>query len=222
MRASCVGTRRAVFGGRRPRGLVRGIGAAGLLVLSLFCAGAWAQSGRRTPSAGRAGAPPPAPVIVPEPPAPAKPKRMLPNVTLIIAGRIDKESDRATTIYNEFVAQLAASMQTNSLGLVKHEEAEKRARAETANYVVWLEIERDSYQQGHVIFNSLDYVVKYSVLAPQTAQVKAKGKVYYQAMGGSRTRTDESSVVKLTPEDAGRAAADMTLDWLVVIAAQSR
>jgi hypothetical protein len=145
---------------------------------------------------------------------------VLPKVTLIVGGHIDKESDRAEKIFNAFVIRLGQSMQSNSLGLVKHGEVEKRARAETENYVVWLEIERDSYQQGRVIFNSLDYVVKYSVLAPQTAEVKAKGKVYYQGMGGSRTRTDESSVVKNTPEDAGQAAADMVLDWLAFIAAR--
>jgi hypothetical protein len=193
---------------------------AWLLVASIFCAGAWAQSGRRVRAGEKAGTPPPAPVIVPEKAEPAKPKRVLPKVTLFVAGRIDTKSDRANKIFNEFVIQLGQSMQTNSLGLVKHVEAEKRARAETENYVVWIEIERDAYQQGRVIFNSLDYTVKYSVLAPRTAEVKAKGKVYYQAQGGARTRTDESSVVKNTPEAAGQAAADMVLDWLVFIAAR--
>jgi hypothetical protein len=193
---------------------------AWLLVASIFCAGAWAQSGRRVRAGEKAGTPPPAPVIVPEKAEPAKPKRVLPKVTLFVAGRIDTKSDRADKIFNEFVIQLGQSMQTNSLGLVKHVEAEKRARAETENYVVWIEIERDAYQQGRVIFNSLDYTVKYSVLAPRTAEVKAKGKVYYQAQGGARTRTDESSVVKNTPEAAGQAAADMVLDWLVLIAAR--
>jgi hypothetical protein len=55
------------------------------------------------------------------------------------------------------------------------------------------------------------------VLAPRTAEVKAKGRVYYQGNGGARTRTDQSSVVKNTPEDAGQTAADMVLDWLVFI-----
>jgi hypothetical protein len=192
-----------------------------LFAASVFCATAWAQSGRRVRAGERPGAaPPPAPVIELKKPEPTPPKRVLPNVTLFVAAHIEKTSDRAETIFNKFVERLAQSMQTTSLGLIKHGDAEKRARAETENYVIWLELDRDSYQQGRVIFNSMDYVVRYSILAPQTAQVKAKGKVYYQAMGGARTRQDEQSVVKLTPEDAGQAAADMVLDWLAFIAAR--
>jgi hypothetical protein len=209
-------------GNRWLRVIASRIGLACLLIASIFCAGVRAQSGRRVRAGEKAGTPQPAPVIVPETAEPAKPKRILPKVMLIVGGRIDNKSDRADTIFNAFVIRLGQSMQTNSLGLVKHEEAEKRARAETENYVVWLEIERDNYGQGRVIFNSLDYTVKYSVLAPRTAEVKAKGRVYYQGMGGARTRTDQSSVVKNTPEDAGQTAAEMVLDWLAVLAAQAK
>jgi hypothetical protein len=193
-----------------------------LFVASFLCATAEAQSGRRVRAGEKPGATPaPAPVIdLPKPESPAAaPKRTLPNVALIVAGRVDKSSDRSETIFNTFVVRLGQSLKTTSLGLVKHDEAEKRARAETENYVVWLELERDTYQQGKVIFNSLDYVVRYSILAPGTAQVKAHGKLYYQAMGGARTRTGEGDLVKITPEDAGNTAADMVLDWLVVVAA---
>lgn len=205
----------------RSRASVRRVALSGLLVASIFCTGVWAQSGRRVRGGAQPGAtPPPAPVIELEKPEPPPPKRHLPNVTVFVAGHIEKTSDRAETIFNSFAARLGQSMQTNSLGLIKHDAAEKRARAETENYVVWLEIDRDSYQQGRVIFNSLDYIVRYSILAPQTAEVKAKGKVYYQAQGGARTRQDENSIVKLTPEDAGQAAADMVLNWLAFIAAR--
>lgn len=204
------------------RGITSRIGLACLLVASIFCAGALAQSGRRVRAGEKPGTPQSAPIIVPETAEPAKPKRVLPKVMLIVGGRIDNKSERADAIFNAFVIRLGQSMQTNSLGLVKHEEAEKRARAETENYVVWLEIDRDNYEQGRVIFNSLNYTVKYSVLAPRTAEVKAKGRVYYQGNGGARTRTDQSSVVKNTPEDAGETAADMVLDWLAVLAAQAK
>ncbi len=143
-------------------------------------------------------------------------------MTLVVGGHADPKSDRADAIFNAFVIELGASIKTDSLGLVKHEDVIKRARSEKENYVVWLEIERDNYEQGRVIFNSLDYTVKYSILAPGTAEVKARGRVYYQGMGGARTRTGEGSVVKNTPEDAGQAAADMLLDWLAVVAAQQR
>ncbi|MDQ3906886.1 MAG: hypothetical protein M3268_00940 [Acidobacteriota bacterium] len=194
--------------------------ALSLFVASLFCAATSAQSGRRVSPSARPGATPTplAPVIVP-PTEPAKPKRNLPKVTLVVGGRTDPKSDRADAIFNAFVIELGASMQTDSLGLVKHDDVIKRARAEKENYVVWLEIERDSYEQGRFIFNSLDYTVKYSVLAPGTAEVKARGRVYYQGMGGARTRTGEGSVVKNTPHEAGEAAADMVLDQLAFIAA---
>ncbi|HVG29716.1 MAG TPA: hypothetical protein VM864_08475 [Pyrinomonadaceae bacterium] len=191
-----------------------------LLVASVLCATARAQSGRRVNAGVKPGTPPPpAPVIELPKPEPAPPKRVLPKVALVVAARVEKSSDRAETIVNTFIMRLAQSMQTTSLGLVKHEEAEKRARAETEDYVIWLELDRDAVQNGQIIFNSPDYVVKYSVLAPRTAKVLAKGKVYYQAMGGARGRGSEDKVIKISPEAAGEAAADMALDWLAFIAA---
>jgi hypothetical protein len=191
-----------------------------LFVVVALCSTAQAQSGRRVRAGTQPGAKPePAPVIELTKPEPATTKRVLPKVALIIGVRVEKGSARADTIISSFAARLAKSMQTTSLGLVKHEEAEKRARAETENYVIWLELDRDAVQNGQIIFNSPDYVVRYSVLAPQTAKVVAKGKVYYQAMGGARGRSGDDKVVKISPEAAGEAAADMALDWLAFIAA---
>jgi hypothetical protein len=192
----------------------------GLLVVVALSAAAQAQSGRRVNAGVRPGTPPPpAPVVELPKPEPGPPKRALPKVSLIVAAHVEKSSDRAEAIVNTFITRLGESMQTTSLGLVKHEEAEKRARAETANYVVWLELDRDAVQNGQIIFNSPDYVVRYSVLAPQTAKVLAKGKVYYQGMSGPRGRSGEDKVIKISPEAAGEAAADMVLDWLAFLAA---
>jgi hypothetical protein len=191
-----------------------------MLVVVALCATAQAQSGRRVRAGTQPGATPqPAPVIELTKPEPATPKRVLPKVALIVAIHVEKGSERADTIISSFAARLAKSMQTTSLGLVKHEEAEKRARTETENYVIWLELDRDAVQNGQIVFNSPDYVVRYSVLAPQTAKVLAKGKVYYQAMGGARGRAGDDKVIKISPEAAGEAAADMALDWLAFIAA---
>ncbi|HEX8161000.1 MAG TPA: hypothetical protein VF538_03955 [Pyrinomonadaceae bacterium] len=194
-----------------------------LLVAAAVCAGARAQSGRRVRAGEKAGTPPPAPVIeLPKPePARAPTKRLLPKVALVVAVRIEKSSDRAETIANTFMARLAESMQTTSLGLVRREEAEKRARAETENYVVWLELERDAMQNGQIVFNSPNYVVKYSVLAPQTAKVLAKGRVYYEPMSSPRDRTGDDRVIRISPEAAGETAADMALDWIAFYAART-
>jgi hypothetical protein len=189
------------------------------LVVAALCATAQAQSGRRVNSGVRPGTPPPpAPVIELPKPEPAPPKRVLPKVALVVAVHVEKSSDRAETIVNTFIKRLGQSMPTTSLGLVKHDDAEKRARAETENYVIWLELDRDAVQNGQIIFNSPDYVVRYSVLAPRTAKVLGRGKVYYQAMGGPRGRSGEDKVIKISPEAAGEAAADMALDWLAFLA----
>lgn len=185
------------------------------------CVAVEAQSGRRVPRT-RQPAAASAPVIELPKPEPAKPKRVLPNVMLIVAGRIEKKADSAQAIFTKFVARLGGSMKVISLGLVKHGEAEKRARSEAENYVVWLELDRDAYQGGRIVVNSPDYIIRYSILAPQTAAVKAKGKVYYHAIDGPRERRDDQAVVKITPEDAGEAAADMVLDLLAFIAAQQK
>jgi hypothetical protein len=200
--------------------------ALGVLRWALFvfvlCATAQAQSGRRVRAGTQPGTPPPAPVIELTKPEPAPPQRVLPKVMLIVAVHVEKGSDRTATIISAFVSRLGQSMQTTSLGIVKHEVAEKRARAETENYVVWLELDRDAVQNGQIIFNTSDYVVRYSVLAPQTAKVVAKGKVYYQAMGGPRGRSGEDKVIKISPEATGEAAADMVLDLLAFYAARTQ
>ncbi|MCA1630209.1 MAG: hypothetical protein LC785_16925 [Acidobacteria bacterium] len=197
--------------------------ACGALALSALCAAAQAQSGRRVNAGVKPGTPPPpAPVIELTKPEPAPPKRVLPKVALVVAVRVEKSSGRAEAIVNTFITHLAKSMPTTSLGLVKHDVAEKRARAETENYVIWLELDRDAVQNGQIIFNSPDYVVRYSMLAPQTAKVLARGKVYYQSMGGARGRSGDGEVIKISPEAAGEAAADMALDWLAFVAAHPR
>ena len=193
------------------------------LALAVLCAAAQAQSGRRVNAGVKPGTPPPpAPVIELTKPEPAPPKRVLPKVALVVAVHVEKGSDRAEAIVNTFITHLAKSMPTTSLGLVKHDVAEKRARAETENYVIWLELDRDAVQNGQIIFNSPDYVVRYSVLAPQTAKVLAKGKVFYRPMSTARSRSGDGEVIKISPEAAGEAAADMALDWLAFITAQAQ
>lgn len=191
-----------------------------MFIIIALCATAQAQSGRRVNAGVKPGTPPPpAPVVELTKPEPAKPPRVLPKVTLVVAAHVEKSSDRAVTIVNTFITRLGESMTTTSLGLVKHEEAERRARAETENYVIWLELEHDALQNGQVVFNSPNYVVKYSVLAPQTAKVLAKGRVYYEPMSSTRDRSGADRVIKINPEAAGEAAADMALDWLAFVAA---
>jgi hypothetical protein len=170
----------------------------------------------------------PAPIIeLPTEPVAKKPQRPLPNVTVIIAGKIDgkTQTDRAQKIYNHFAGRMAESMKINSVGLVKREEALRRAKEEPESYLVWLELERDSVQGGRIIFNSPNITVNFKIIDPRTGESKGKGKVYYQAQAGGGTRRDEpgdGAAVRITPEAAGEEAADQALDWFSVLAVSQR
>ena len=113
---------------------------------------------------------------------------------LVVAGRIESKTwkQRATDVYNKFILRLGESqaVAVNSLGLVKREDALKRAREDGETYLVWIDLEKDSYQDGSLVFNSPDLQVKYQIYAPGAGEAKTKGKVFYQAMGGAHARRD--------------------------------
>lgn len=123
----------------------------------------------------------------------------------------------AIVIFFNFNKRLneSASFAAKTIGSMKREEAERRAKAEQEAYTIFLEVQPDVYQQGTLVINSPDLIIRYYILAPVTGKVKGKGKVYYQAMGGSRTRTGDlgDTPIKITPEAAGSEAADLVLDW---------
>lgn len=195
------------------------------VLLSLIaCGTAAAQSGRRPPKAvSQPEQPAPAAQIEKKSPPPVTSAgRPLPATTLLVAGRFKQQhsADRAQTIFLKFVERLSepSTMKVTSLGVLKREAVVKRAQAEMTAYVVWLELETDNVQEGRVIINSPDLVIKYSVFAPRTGQVKTKGKVYYQTMGGPKIRRGgqwpSGTPIKITAEAAGIEAAERVLDWL--------
>jgi hypothetical protein len=200
-----------------------------VVVLSLcVCGVAAAQSGRRVTRGAQPGATPePAPIIeLKTEPVAKKPQRVLPNVPVLIAGKIDSktQAERSQKIYNSFVHRLAESMTVNSLGLLKRDEALRRARDEPDSYLVWLELERDSVEGARVIFNSPNILVNFKIIDPRTGESKGKGRIYYQAQGGGGSRRSEpgEATVRITPEAAGEEAADQTLDWFAVLAVSLR
>lgn len=203
--------------------------ALSVLVVSLWlCGTVAAQSGRRVQRGAQPGVNQvQAPIIVPEPAAAKTPTRPLPDVAVLVAGRIDgkAQSARAETIFNKCVARLAGSMmKVTSLGLVRRDEALRRAKEEPEAYVVWLELERDSVQGGRILFNSPHIAVRFQIIDPRTGESKGKGKVYYQAQGGGGSRRDEpgDTTVRITPEAAGEEAAEQVLDWFSVLATSQR
>jgi hypothetical protein len=189
--------------------------------LLLACGAAYAQSGRRAP---RSSAPPEAvgeASASPSPtPAPAGPRRDLKGVTLLVGVEFKGGADgpAARVIFDNFAVHLAnAGAKVSSLGESKREVAVKRAQSEAEAYVVWLQLEKDSFQNGQIVVNSPDLAVKYSVFEPRTGESKAKGKVFYQAMAGPRGRAGSTDPVKITAEAAGIEAADRVIDWFMLV-----
>ncbi len=210
-------------------GGARGARAKVLCVMAsaLLLAGgaAYAQSGRRAPkssasAAGDEAAANPSPTPTP---SPAGPRRDLKGVTLIIGVEIKGGANghAAQVVFDNFAVHLAnAGAKVSSLGESKREVAVKRAQGEAEAYVVWLQMEKDSFQNGQIVVNSPDLTVKYSIFEPRTGESKAKGKVFYQAMAGPRGRAGSSDPVKITAEAAGIETADRVIDWFMLVRTQ--
>lgn len=140
------------------------------------------------------------------------------QVKLLIACKIP-DKDAAELIRGYFLRRLneASNVTASFVGKMARNEAQKRAQSEAEANVVWLEIETDNVQKGDIYFMTPDLAVKYQVFAPGTAQVKSKGKVYYQPANGARTRSGDwpsGTPVRITPEAAGIAAAELVLDGI--------
>jgi hypothetical protein len=126
------------------------------------------------------------------------------------------------TIYAAFVQRLNEQKNVEAItigDLKKRSDAVNRARAETDQFVVLLQLEIDNFQEGTIVLNSPDLEIGYAVFEPVTGKEKFKGKVYFQAIGGARARKDawpNGPPIKITPEAAAIAAADGLYDWLLL------
>jgi hypothetical protein len=127
------------------------------------------------------------------------------------------------TIYASFIKRLNefTKVTGTSIGDGKRQQAILRAREETESFVVLVQFEIDNFQEGRLVLNSPDLEVKYFIFAPGTGQQQAKGKVYYQAIGGAGMRKDNwpnGPPIKITVEAAGIEAAERVHDWLLAAA----
>lgn len=176
------------------------------------CVPAAAQSGRRVRETRPAESSQPAPVITPkiaiEPPAN---RRNLPDIPIAVAGRIGSRVTRARAeaIYNHFASRMGEFMKVTSLGLVKRDEAVKRARGAGWQFVVFLELEFEPFNDGMIVLSSPNIVVNYSVIDAMNGKSRTSGRVYYRPNGGS-------GPVKITTEAAGQEAAELALDWFAL------
>jgi hypothetical protein len=146
------------------------------------------------------------------------------KVKLLVARQLtSKHLASEDTIYASFVKRLNEFKNVSgvSIGEVKRQQAILRAREEVDSYVVLVQFEIDNFQQGRIVLNSPDLEVKYFVFAPSSGELKTKGKVYYQAIGGAKARKDNwpnGPPIRITVEAAGFEAAEHVHDWLIVAA----
>ena len=197
-----------------------------LLFLDVTCKG---QSGRRAPrpEPRSTSAVTPAPDGTDSTPRVGNEKsnhNLEHKVKLLVARQLtSKHLPSEATIYASFIKRLNefTNISSTSIGDVKRQQTILRARAETESFVVWLQFEIDNFQEGRLVLNSPDLEVKYFIFAPGTGQLKTKGKVYYQAIGGAKMRKDNwpnGPPIKITVEAAGIEAAERVHDWLLVAA----
>lgn len=149
------------------------------------------------------------------------------KVRLLVARQTtEKHFQTEDQILASFLKQLNRyeNVEAAYLGDTKEARAIERAKTETEIYVVFLNFEVDNFQRGTVIVNSQDLEVQYSLLNPQTGKKQAKGKVYYQAIGGGRVRKSEwpnGAPIKITAEAAGIEVADALHVWLKLAAVKT-
>jgi len=195
-----------------------------LLGLALESREIEAQSGRRAGPPSSSATPTPAMPVTPNINSEAE-KRLHPGelptkVRLLVARQpTSKHLHTEDQIFASFVKQLNRyeNIEATSVGDVKEGQAVERAKAETDAFVILLRFDIDNFQGGTIIMNSPDLQIDYSVLAPQTGKKQAKGKVYFQAIGGGRMRRSDwpnGTPIKITPEGTGIEAADGLYFWL--------
>lgn len=144
------------------------------------------------------------------------------RVELLIGRQFtSKHQPSEDTIYASFVQRLNefANVSGATIGDIKRQQAILRAREEKEALVIFLQFEVDNFQEGWLILNSPDLEVKYFVFAAGSGELKTKGKVYYQAIGGAKARKDNwptGTPIRITAEAAGIEAAERVHDWLLV------
>lgn len=203
---------------------------AALLLSFSFVGRVEAQSGRRTSKP--VTAPSPDPLTVPEAAnKPSTARSLVPlneKVTLLIGRhRTKRRLQSEDTIFASFVNRLTEDPNINgsSIGDLERQDAVLRAKNETQSLVVLLSFEIDSFQNGTIILNSPDLQVEYQILEPISGKKLAKGKIYFQSIGGGRMRRSEwpgGTPIKITAEAAGLEAADHVHDWLRLDEARRR
>ena len=199
---------------RRRKGLL----AASSLLL-LLATQTSAQSGRRAPK-------PSQPPVTPQIDSDTTPKssgRELKQRVSLLVGRepSSKHLVSEDAIFATFLEQLNGfkNVTATSIGDVKRDNAVKRAKKETAPFVVLMQFDLDEFQSGTIILNAQDLDIKVQVFEPGTGRKKFEGKVYYKAVGGPMLKKDNwpnGTPIRITKEAVAIEAAEQVRDWLIV------
>jgi hypothetical protein len=94
-------------------------------------------------------------------------------------------------------------------------EAVRKAKAESENYIVWLQLRGESLDSEHGIDNISEIYVEYVVLAPGTAKQITSGRTYQRAMrkgnvvvgppaSGRRNEVVGQYLIREAARDAGK------------------
>jgi len=160
--------------------------AAAALLITFTAIPAVAQSGRRLPNSK--------PVVAPQPeetptPAPVVPKKTKKPFSVVVG--IDRDSFAYLPLqyYSLALEGCTESIDKSpSVQVVAQEsymnrgEAVRRAKNETENYIVWLQLRGESLDAERGINNISEIYVEYAVLAPGTAKQIAAGRTYQRAL----------------------------------------
>jgi hypothetical protein len=196
-----------------------------LLLFGVLEQQAEGQSGRRASKTRHGESRVPSPVAKPDAAdtdlVATPPSGSLQNKVKLLIGKnpTQRRLQSEDVIFASFINRLNSHTNVSGtfLGDIKRQEAVMHAKSETESFVVLLNFEIDSFQNGTIILNSPDLQIEYQILAPRTGKKLTKGKIYFQAIGGGRMRRSEwpgGTPIKITAEAAGIEAAEHVHDWL--------
>jgi hypothetical protein len=192
-----------------------------MLVMFAFCTIVCAQSGRH----GEKLTPLPVPADTSTNSVQPGSTARLPEKTQLLVARQTTRKHLRTedVVFASFVRRLNEypNLACLPIGDMKQSQAAARAKTETANPVVVVTFDIDSYAGGTIILNSQDLEIEYFLFAPRSGKKQTQGKVYYQSVGSGRLRKSNwpnGTPVKMTPEDAGIEAAESLYQWLLFAA----
>lgn len=167
---------------------------AALLVILLFVGWVSAQSRRRAPATEPPLPPVPSAPADPEPTTTSSNKTTAPAIPLIVGvNSFTASFDSLPSSFNDYLygacvnrLRDSGAVAVTASGDMTRKEAIDRAKAQTETYVVWMEAEVDSLGQSRS--NRGDsFFVNYVIFSPQTAKVKASGRVYADTVRAATT-----------------------------------